>query len=68
VSDLGRTPSVAAGRRCENPVVHATARPTPFTELVGCRMPVQLAAMGGGVTTPELVAAAARGGRLGSQL
>jgi len=31
---------------------------TPFTELLGCRLPLQQAPMGG-VTTPELVAAAA---------
>jgi NAD(P)H-dependent flavin oxidoreductase YrpB (nitropropane dioxygenase family) len=36
-----------------------------FTELVGCRVPVQLAAMGGGVTTPELVTAVGRAGGLG---
>jgi nitronate monooxygenase len=38
---------------------------TRFTELVGCRVPVQLAAMGGGVTTPELVTAVCRAGGLG---
>lgn len=27
---------------------------TAFTELVGCRVPIQRAAMGGGVTTPAL--------------
>ena len=37
---------------------------TPFTELVGCRLPVQQAAMGG-VTTPALAAAVARAGGLG---
>jgi NAD(P)H-dependent flavin oxidoreductase YrpB (nitropropane dioxygenase family) len=38
---------------------------TAFTELVGCRVPIQLAAMGGGVTTPELVVAVSRAGGLG---
>ena len=38
---------------------------TSFTDVVGCTVPVQLAAMGGGVTTPELVAAVSRAGGLG---
>jgi len=38
--------------------------PTPFTELVGCRLPLQQAGMGG-VTTPELAGAVARAGGLG---
>lgn len=38
---------------------------TRFTELVGCTVPVQLAAMGGGITTPELVGAVCRAGGLG---
>jgi nitronate monooxygenase len=37
---------------------------TPFTELLGCRLPLQQAPMGG-VTTPELVAAAAAAGAVG---
>ncbi|HJU01343.1 MAG TPA: nitronate monooxygenase, partial [Actinomycetes bacterium] len=37
---------------------------TPFTELVGCRLPLQQAPMGG-VTTPELVAAVATAGGVG---
>jgi nitronate monooxygenase len=37
---------------------------TPFTDLVGCALPIQLAAMGG-VGTPELAAAVARAGGLG---
>jgi nitronate monooxygenase len=37
---------------------------TPFTELVGCRVPIQLAGMGG-VVTPELAAAVTNGGGLG---
>ncbi len=37
---------------------------TPFTELVGCRIPVQLAAMPG-VAGPDLVAAVSRAGGLG---
>jgi NAD(P)H-dependent flavin oxidoreductase YrpB (nitropropane dioxygenase family) len=38
---------------------------TAFTALVGCRLPIQLAAMGGGTTTPELVVAVSRAGGLG---
>jgi NAD(P)H-dependent flavin oxidoreductase YrpB (nitropropane dioxygenase family) len=38
---------------------------TAFTDLVGCRVPIQLAAMGGGVTTPELAIAVCRAGGLG---
>lgn len=38
---------------------------TAFTEFLGCRLPIQLAAMGGGVTTPELVIAVSRAGGLG---
>jgi nitronate monooxygenase len=37
---------------------------TDFTELVGCRLPIQLAGMGG-VSTPELAAAVADAGGLG---
>jgi len=37
---------------------------TPFTELIGCRLPIQQAPMGG-VTTPELVAAVAGAGGVG---
>ncbi|MGH7290969.1 MAG: nitronate monooxygenase, partial [Myxococcota bacterium] len=37
---------------------------TPFTELVGCRVPIQLAGMGG-VVTPELAAAVTNAGGLG---
>ena len=37
---------------------------TPFTTLVGCRLPIQQAGMGG-VTTPALAAAVAREGGLG---
>jgi nitronate monooxygenase len=37
---------------------------TPFTELLGCRLPLQQAPMGG-VTTPELVAAVASAGAVG---
>lgn len=37
---------------------------TPFTDLVGCILPIQLAAMGG-VGTPELAAAVAGAGGLG---
>jgi NAD(P)H-dependent flavin oxidoreductase YrpB (nitropropane dioxygenase family) len=38
---------------------------TPFTRLVGCRIPIQLAVMGGGVTTPELASAVSAAGGLG---
>ena len=38
---------------------------TPFTRLVGCPIPVQLAVMGGGVGTPELAAAVCEAGGLG---
>jgi nitronate monooxygenase len=38
---------------------------TRFTDLVGCAVPIQLAAMGGGVTGPALAVAVARAGALG---
>jgi NAD(P)H-dependent flavin oxidoreductase YrpB (nitropropane dioxygenase family) len=38
---------------------------TAFTELVGCREPVQLAPMGGGVGTPGLATAVCQAGGLG---
>jgi nitronate monooxygenase len=38
---------------------------TELTRLVGCRVPIQLAAMGGGVTTTELIAAVCSAGGLG---
>jgi NAD(P)H-dependent flavin oxidoreductase YrpB (nitropropane dioxygenase family) len=38
---------------------------TAFTRLVGCRLPIQLAVMGGGVGTPQLAAAVAAAGGLG---
>ncbi len=38
---------------------------TPFTVLVGCRAPIQLAVMGGGTGTPELAAAVSEAGGLG---
>jgi NAD(P)H-dependent flavin oxidoreductase YrpB (nitropropane dioxygenase family) len=41
-----------------------TLRPTPFTSLVGCRLPLQQAGMGG-VATPALAGAVAREGALG---
>jgi NAD(P)H-dependent flavin oxidoreductase YrpB (nitropropane dioxygenase family) len=43
-------------------VPHERAR---FTELVGCRWPIQLAAMGGAVGGPDLAAAVREGGGLG---
>jgi nitronate monooxygenase len=38
---------------------------TPFTSLVGCRAPIQLAVMGGGTGTPELAVAVSEAGGLG---
>lgn len=38
---------------------------TPFTDLVGCRLPIQLAPMGGGVGSPTLAAAVTVAGGLG---
>ena len=38
---------------------------TAFTRLVGCRVPIQLAVMGGGVGTPQLAAAVTAAGGLG---
>ena len=38
---------------------------TRFTRLVGCRAPIQLAVMGGGVGTPELAAAVSHAAGLG---
>ena len=38
---------------------------TPFTRLVGCRAPIQLAVMGGGTGTPELAASVSEAGGLG---
>jgi nitronate monooxygenase len=38
---------------------------TSFTRLVGCRVPIQLAVMGGGTGTPELAAAVSQAGGLG---
>src|SRR4051794_12114423 len=37
-----------------------------FTELVGCRLPVQLASLGGPIGTPELAAAVSAAGGLGT--
>ena len=38
---------------------------TAFTTLVGCRVPIQLAVMGGGTGTPELGVAVSQAGGLG---
>lgn len=38
---------------------------TRFTELVGCQVPIQLAALGGGIGTPRLARAVAAAGGLG---
>lgn len=43
----------------------ATSLRTPFTDLVGCAVPVQLAPMGGGVATVDLAAAVCRAGAFG---
>ena len=40
-------------------------RDTAFTQLVGCRLPIQLAVMGGGVGTPAMAAAVTAAGGLG---
>jgi nitronate monooxygenase len=45
--------------------VAAMVLPTAFTELVGCEVPIQLAVMGGGVTTLRLARAVAAAGGLG---
>jgi len=42
-----------------------SAWPTPFTELVGCRLPLQMAVLGGGVGSVELAAAVSNAGGLG---
>jgi len=39
---------------------------TPFTERFGCRYPIVQGPMGGGASTPELVAAVSKAGGLGS--
>jgi nitronate monooxygenase len=44
---------------------HACRMRTRFTELVGCSVPIQLAAMGGGIGTPALAYAVAAAGGLG---
>jgi NAD(P)H-dependent flavin oxidoreductase YrpB (nitropropane dioxygenase family) len=38
---------------------------TRFTDLIGCEVPIQLAALGGGIGTPELAYAVAAAGGLG---
>jgi nitronate monooxygenase len=43
----------------------ATDLVTPFTRLVGCEAPIQLAVMGGGTGTPELATAVSQAGGLG---
>lgn len=52
-------------RRPVEPTSALPAMRTAFTDLVGCVVPLQLAAMGGGVTTPELAIAVSRAGGLG---
>lgn len=42
-----------------------TSLPTAFTDLVGCRLPLQLAPMGGGVGGPALAVAVCEAGGLG---
>jgi nitronate monooxygenase len=60
----GRNGEINLLRSCSfvNVIVHLE---TPFTELVGCRVPIQLAVMGGGTGTPELAAAVSEAGGLG---
>ncbi len=56
---------VAVDDRCLRTAVRgADVLTTPFTELVGCRVPIQQAGMGG-VAKPELAAAVANAGALG---
>jgi nitronate monooxygenase len=43
----------------------AVTWPTPFTELVSCRLPLQMAVLGGGVGSVELAAAVSNAGGLG---
>src|SRR5436853_3213996 len=38
---------------------------TAFTDLVGCRLPIQLASLGGPIGTPALAAAVSEAGGLG---
>ena len=53
-------------RRCgEQQHEPVTGMPTAFTDLVGCRWPLQLAPMGGGVSGPELAVAVCEAGGLG---
>src|SRR4051794_10530719 len=44
---------------------HVYELPTAFTHLVGCRLPLQLAPMGGGVGNPDLAVAVSAAGGLG---
>src|SRR2546423_5055124 len=41
------------------------APPTSFIDLVGCRMPIQAASLGGPISTPPLAAAVSDAGGLG---
>jgi nitronate monooxygenase len=41
------------------------AAPTGFTDLIGCRMPIQCASLGGPISTPPLAAAVSEAGGLG---
>src|SRR6202035_1878062 len=69
------TPRIAMDNECRafghvccpaDSVAKVTAEfATPFTRLVGCRAPIQLAVMGGGTGTPELAAAVSQAGGLG---
>jgi NAD(P)H-dependent flavin oxidoreductase YrpB (nitropropane dioxygenase family) len=43
----------------------ADSRSTPFTDLVGCRLPLQMAVLGGGMGSVELAGAVSNAGGLG---
>jgi nitronate monooxygenase len=59
-----RDPAQQLLQPCAGAILPGMLR-TAFTELVGCQVPIQMAPMGGGVVTPELAIAVARGGGLG---
>jgi NAD(P)H-dependent flavin oxidoreductase YrpB (nitropropane dioxygenase family) len=65
--ELGAQREVGEGGRdvvVWDPSTVVVTVPTPFTELVGCDVPIQLAGMGG-VSTPALCAAVSNAGGLG---
>jgi nitronate monooxygenase len=62
---LGPAAAAAGTSGRTGAVTRSMTLATPFTQLVGCRVPIQLAAMGGGVTTPQLAITVTRAGGLG---